>query len=471
MRQYQTKQYAKILQVVLASAFRVKTAVLLQAVENHLQLLLGRRFGQRTDLLAPETELLQATILRRGTNQTDFRVVQRDIQVSLILRMEHQRLKLMALTGFIGDSAGATFIDKIRDFIRSSYPHIPRNMSYIPSHSVPVDPALSFTSAASSYYTHDSLPLSLPVTDPYTLPQKTTVLRHLDSFLNLCACGTSTQPVDGGGIFHWFNPSKIYLEIEALYEVTNYGPPLNGTVSPVDYTSLCVINMILALSCQVMATTGTSSTVEDELAGITAHWRHFVAGSEPISPHTHIDQAYHHTRENSAPHYAHNSANTLPGMTFFARAKLLLVNPVEEASLPSLRIITLMSYYLLSANRRDAAYMYIGLAVRMAVSHGLHRTWRKGEWVSGGIGRYNGPGPQFPSASSPEDQLRKLVQYEEKKREFWNIYILDRYDPLPIIMEHFSKSVHNITGYLAAIWVGRLCFPMRISMLICLRKL
>ncbi|KAI5845059.1 fungal-specific transcription factor domain-containing protein [Morchella snyderi] len=329
-------------------------------------------------------------------------------------------------SSFIGDSAGATFIDKIRDFIRSSYPHIPRNISYIPSHSVPVDPALSFTSAASSYYTHDSLPLSLPVTDPYTLPQKTTVLRHLDSFLKLCACGTSAQPVDGGGIFHWFNPSKIYLEIEALYEVTNYGPPLNSAVSPVDYTSLCVINMILALSCQVMATTGTSSTVEDELAGIPAHWRHFVPGSEPISPHTHIDQTYHHTRENSASNYAHNSANTLPGMTFFARAKLLLVNPVEEASLPSLRIITLMSYYLLSANRRDAAYMYIGLAVRMAVSHGLHRTWRKGEWVSGGIGRYNGPGLQFSSASSPEDQLRKLVQYEEKKREFWNIYILDR---------------------------------------------
>ncbi|KAH8155502.1 uncharacterized protein LAJ45_00512 [Morchella importuna] len=48
-------------------------------------------FGQRTDLLAPETELFQATILRLGTNQTDFRAVQRDIQVSLEIRLE-QRL-------------------------------------------------------------------------------------------------------------------------------------------------------------------------------------------------------------------------------------------------------------------------------------------------------------------------------------------------------------------------------------------
>lgn len=216
----------------------------------------------------------------------------------------------------------------------------------------------------------------------------------------------------------------MYLDIESLYDATTYSPSLGGAVSSVDYTSLCAVNMVLALSCQVMATSGTSSPIEDELVGLSPSWRPFVPGSGPVSPH--IDQSYSHARDQSS-NYPPNSANTLPGMTFFARAKLLLVNPVEEASLSSLRIITLMSFYLLSANRRDAAYMYIGLAVRMAVSHGLHRTWRKGEWVSGGIGRYSGAGLPDSLASTPEDQLRKGVEHEERKREFWNIYILDRF--------------------------------------------
>lgn len=332
------------------------------------------------------------------------------------------------LTGFIGDSAGATFLDKIREFMRSTVPLIPRHVSYMTAQSFPNDPTFSFTSVTSSYYTHDSLPLSLPVTDPYTLPPKAPVLKLLEAFLKFCACGTASHAVDGGGIFHWFNPRQLYLEIESLYDATTYNPSLPGEVSSVDYTSLCTVNMVLALSCQVMATSSASSPIEDELAGLTPPWRPFVPGPGPASPH--IDQAYTHPREQPSA-YPSGSANTLPGMTFFARAKLLFVNPVEEASLPSLRITTLMSFYLLSANRRDAAYMYIGLAVRMAVAHGLHRTWRKGEWVSGGIGRYSGAGLQDSSVPNSEGQLRKRIEHEERKREFWNIYVLDRFDPPP----------------------------------------
>lgn len=324
--------------------------------------------------------------------------------------------------------------------MRSTVPLIPRHVSYMAAQNFPNDPTFSFTSVTSSYYTHDSLPLSLPVTDPYTLPPKAPVLKLLEAFLKFCACGTASHAVAGGGIFHWFNPRQLYLEIESLYDATTYNPSLPGDVSSVDYTSLCTVNMVLALSCQVMATSSASSPIEDELAGFPP-WRPFVPGPGPVSPH--MDQAYAHTREQPSA-YSTGNANTLPGMTFFARAKLLFVNPVEEASLPSLRITTLMSFYLLSANRRDAAYMYIGLAVRMAVAHGLHRTWRKGEWVSGGIGRYNGAGLQDSSVPNSEDQLRKRIEHEERKREFWNIYVLDRFDP-------YRKEVPR-WKYLILIW-------------------
>ncbi|CUS13504.1 unnamed protein product [Tuber aestivum] len=237
-------------------------------------------------------------------------------------------------SSFIGDCGGAAFLDKVRDFIRSTLPLIPRQPGYVIGRSFPADPMESFSSVTSSYYGHDNLPLSLPVTEPYALPPKGQVLQCLEIFLKFHGCGTASHPVAGGGIFHWFNPRKFCLDIESLYSGATY-----------------------------------SASV----------------GYDP-------------TRDHPGS-YPHTSPNTHPGMPFFSRAKLLLVNPIEEATLPYLRAVTLMAFYLLSASRRDAAYMYVGLAVRMAVSHGLHRTWRKGEW---------------------------RVEYEEGKREFWNIYVLDR---------------------------------------------
>jgi hypothetical protein len=107
-------------------------------------------------------------------------------------------------------------------------------------------------------------------------------------------------------------------------------------------------------------------------------------------------------------------------MTFFARAKLLLVNPVEEATRPCLRVLALMAFYLLSAYRRDAGYMYIGLAVRMAVAHGLHRSDRKAVPATGPQ-----PGPSRSAAEDPEP-AEVRIEKEERAREFWNVYVLDR---------------------------------------------
>ncbi|KAL2014342.1 hypothetical protein VTN00DRAFT_1867 [Thermoascus crustaceus] len=83
-----------------------------------------------------------------------------------------------------------------------------------------------------------------------------------------------------------------------------------------------------------------------------------------------------------------------PGETFFTRAKQLLGNPLDDSTLTDMRALTFMSYYLLGSNRRDTAYIYICAAMRIAMMHGLHEG---------------------------------LVPTEQRKREFWNIFILDRW--------------------------------------------
>lgn len=82
-----------------------------------------------------------------------------------------------------------------------------------------------------------------------------------------------------------------------------------------------------------------------------------------------------------------------PGETFFTRAKQLLGNPLDDSTLTDMHALMFMSYYLLGSNRRDTAYIYICAAMRIAMAHGLHEG---------------------------------LVATEQRKREFWNIFILDR---------------------------------------------
>lgn len=82
-----------------------------------------------------------------------------------------------------------------------------------------------------------------------------------------------------------------------------------------------------------------------------------------------------------------------PGETFFTRARRLLGNPLAESTLTDMQALTFMSYYLLGSGRRDTAYIYICAAMRIAMTHGLHEGW---------------------------------VANEKQKREFWNMFILDR---------------------------------------------
>jgi Fungal specific transcription factor domain len=268
----------------------------------------------------------------------------------------------------------------------------------------------------------------MPVTYPYTLPTKEVVIKHLETFLKFHGCGIADLAIPSGGIFYWFNPSKIYLDIESLFDPTVCTSA--GEVPPTDHITLCTINIVMALSCQVTALGERDPSIETELS---SSWRPFVPGLAPTSTQEEgYSQSPGHLTSCDPP-----SVNAQPGLIFFARAKLLLVNPIEEATLPCLRVVTLMSFYLLSANKMEAAYMYVGVGIRMAVAHGLHRTRKKVSSLEG-VECYGDA-----TILGSKGRTRIQLEAEERKREFWNIYILDRFNPNP---SHFYALVGDIDG-------------------------
>jgi hypothetical protein len=62
--------------------------------------------------------------------------------------------------------------------------------------------------------------------------------------------------------------------------------------------------------------------------------------------------------------YRHSEQHT--GEAYFKRARMLIGNPLDTVrfTLGDVSVLTLMTFYLIEINRRDAAYMYLGLAVR-----------------------------------------------------------------------------------------------------------
>lgn len=62
-----------------------------------------------------------------------------------------------------------------------------------------------------------------------------------------------------------------------------------------------------------------------------------------------------------------------PGMIFYQKAKLLLSDVVTQCSLESIQACFLMGLFLLPSNISDLSYVYHGMALKMAISAGLHR--------------------------------------------------------------------------------------------------
>ena len=75
-------------------------------------------------------------------------------------------------------------------------------------------------------------------------------------------------------------------------------------------------------------------------------------------------------------HYSVNqwiSNDGPPGFAYFKHALKYLPQAHEEGSILFVEVLCYVAYYMQTLNRRDAAYIYIGLALRMAISLGLHQ--------------------------------------------------------------------------------------------------
>ncbi len=92
-----------------------------------------------------------------------------------------------------------------------------------------------------------------------------------------------------------------------------------------------------------------------------------------------------------------------PGFGYFSHALVLLPDVHEKGSILGVETLAYVGYFLQNMNRHDAAYLYIGIALRMAISLGLHQ--------------------EVPASSLPKlDDAER----EHHRRVWWSIYSLDR---------------------------------------------
>ncbi|KAI0015434.1 fungal-specific transcription factor domain-containing protein [Xylariomycetidae sp. FL0641] len=91
----------------------------------------------------------------------------------------------------------------------------------------------------------------------------------------------------------------------------------------------------------------------------------------------------------------------VPGTQFFLRAVALFEERYEEPEVDYIETLLLLSFYSHALNRKNTAYTYAGLALRLSVTLGLHRniTYR-------------------PNVSAAE--------IENRRRVWWTVYTFDR---------------------------------------------
>ncbi|OCT46780.1 C6 transcription factor [Cladophialophora carrionii] len=89
-----------------------------------------------------------------------------------------------------------------------------------------------------------------------------------------------------------------------------------------------------------------------------------------------------------------------PGFTFFKHALWLLPDLYQEGSVMFVEVLGLLAPYMQNVNRKDAAFQYIGLALRMAISLGLHQ--------------------------EVDDSAMDMVEREHRRRVWWSVYSMDR---------------------------------------------
>ena len=191
-----------------------------------------------------------------------------------------------------------------------------------------------FIAALGRYQTHDSRPLLTTTVYSLTLPTKEEDITMLSELRYWTQDGAAT--IESGGIYYWANIDDMIVQ---------YHNHLAAPRAETDTSDLAMINAAFALACQ-------------------------------FSP-------------SCAPTW-----DSTGGQIFFARARGSIGNPLDVSTITDASTLSILGFYLMNCNRRDAAYIYISLAMHILVVHGVHRAW--------------------------------MID-EDGKRLFWTVYNLDRY--------------------------------------------
>jgi hypothetical protein len=172
-----------------------------------------------------------------------------------------------------------------------------------------------FISALGRYQTHDSRPLLVAAADPLALP----TMEQARNMVSELRYWTRDGPyrVVSGGLYYWADLDRLLIS----YETWLSNP------QAIEHTrDLALINAVFAIACQLNPACAPDWDVGN-------------------------------------------------GQTFFARSRGLIDNPLDVASLSDANVLTLLAFYLLNSNRRDASYMYISVALHIYCVHGVHRAW------------------------------------------------------------------------------------------------
>lgn len=231
---------------------------------------------------------------------------------------------------FLGETSGATFLDCLKEFMTTVLPLAYQNLR-------PGSDGSAFLSSLGSYQTYDSRPLHDRDVDPFWLPSRPGMVDMLSELRFFIQDGNGHWP--SGGIYWWGN----LLSSPEL-------PPLGQE---------------------------SISARFDKCRHIAFHHTAFAIVSQATATPSRLT-----TGPNVSEFY-------------FSRARLLLGNPLDitRFTINEVATLTLMGFYLVEMNRRDAAYMCVSNAMHISVMHGTHRGWVD----------------------------------ESAKRVFWTLYILDRY--------------------------------------------
>ncbi|KAF4426688.1 transcriptional regulatory [Fusarium acutatum] len=232
---------------------------------------------------------------------------------------------------FLGETSGATFLDYLKEFMTTVLPLAYQNLR-------PGSDGSAFLSSLGRYQTYDSRPLHDRDVDPTwfpTPPEMDSMLSELRYFIQDGNCQWPS-----GGIYWWGGLSST------------------PTIPSMERDSA---NLRLA-KCRHLAFYQTAFAVVSQA---------MIMPPQDIS----ID-----------PHLSEN---------YFSRARMLLGNPLDITRFTpnEVSVLTLMGFYLIEMNRRDAAYICVSNAMHISIMHGAHRGWLD----------------------------------ESGKRVFWTLYVLDRY--------------------------------------------